>query len=244
MAAYDGIVCVDNNRVNVAKFFYTGGYALVSGSPGFNAFRGLYSAGLRSASCLFTSSIVRFLLPVFALRNEMQIFFSILSPKIPRLPRPAWLFRSWKYLLSFARVGLPNSAAMGLPCLLLSLLSLLRCGAVCLALSASMLACAMCACAYAVLWYYVRLCPGLWCCALCSCCVLCMLCLYVCNIISLCYALLYGYIGYKNRACYRLNIWGGGVIFFSPTLSYYHVLKSNGVQTFIFLISFPFPIRG
>lgn len=32
--------------------------------------------------------------------------------------------------------------------------------------------------------------------------------LYVCNIISLCYALLYGYIGYKNRACYRLNIWG------------------------------------
>lgn len=72
-----------------------------------------------------------------------------------------------------------------------------------------MLACAMCACAYAVLWYYVRLCPGLWCCALCSCCVLCMLCLYVCNIISLCYALLYGYIGYKNRACYRLNIWGG-----------------------------------
>lgn len=214
-----------------------------SGSPGFNAFRGLYSAGLRSASCLFTSSIVRFLLPVLPLRNERQNFFSILSPKIPRLPRPAGRIWLGKYLLRVVRVGLLNSAARGLPCRPLSLLALLRCGAVCLALSASMLACAVPASRYAVPWYYVRLCPGLWCCALCSCCVLCMLCLYVCNIISLCYALLYGYIGYKNRACYRLNIWGG-VIFFSPTLSYYHVLKSNGVQTFIFLISFPFPIRG
>ena len=105
-----------------------------SGSPGFNAFRGLYSAGLRSASCLFTSSIVRFLLPVLPLRNERQNFFSILSPKRPRLPRPAGRLWLGKYLLSFAWVGLPNSAARGLPCLLLSLLSLLRCGAVCLAL--------------------------------------------------------------------------------------------------------------
>lgn len=105
-----------------------------SGSPGFNAFRGLYSAGLRSASCLFTSSIVRFLLPVLPLRNERQNFFSILSPKRPRLPRPAGRIWLGKYLLRVVRVGLLNSAAGGLPCLLLSLLSLLRCGAVCLAL--------------------------------------------------------------------------------------------------------------
>lgn len=193
-----------------------------SGSPGFNAFRGLYSAGLRSASCLFTSSIVRFLLPVLPLRNERQNFFSILSPKIPRLPRAAGRIWLGKYLLPFAWVCLPNSAVRGLPCLLLSLLSLLMCGAVCLALSASIPACAVCVYACAVLWYYVRLCPGLWCCALCSCCVLCMLCLYVCNIISLCYALLYGYIGYKNRACCRLNIWG--VLFSFPLR--YHIIMS------------------
>ena len=151
-----------------------------SGSPGFNAFRGLYSAGLRSASCLFTSSIVRFLLPVLPLRNERQNFFSILSPKIPRLPRPAGRIWLGKYLLRVVRVGLLNSAARGLPCRPLSLLALLRCGAVCLALSASMLACAVPASRYAVPWYYVRLCPGLWCLPLCACAVAwCCACMYV-----------------------------------------------------------------
>ena len=152
------------------------------------------------------------------LRNEILKKISVLSPKILRLPRPAGRIWLGKYLLRVVRVGLLNSAARGLPCLLLSLLSLLRCGAVCLALSASMPACAVCVYACAVLWYYVRLCLGSWCCASCPCCALCMLCLYVCNIISLCYALLYGYIGYKNRACCRLNICGGAIYFVSMLL--------------------------
>ena len=123
-----------------------------------------------------------------------------------------------------------NSVARGLPCRPLSLLALLRCGAVCLALSASMPACAVCACACAVLWYYVRLCLGSWCCASCSCCALCMLCLYVCNIISLYNALLYGYIGYKNRACCRLNIWGVCYLFFVHATILTHLIVQWGAD--------------
>ena len=68
------------------------------------------------------------------LRNEILKKISVLSPKILRLPRPAGRIWLGKYLLRVVRVGLLNSAARGLPCLLLSLLSLLRCGAVCLVL--------------------------------------------------------------------------------------------------------------
>ena len=95
----------------------------------------------------------------------------------------------------------------------------------CLCCACLVLCCAMVLCApmpWAVVLALVRLRCGV------------VLCLYVCNIISLYYALLYGGIGYKNRACYRLNIWGGGCYFLFPYAIILSCLKVQWSPDFYF----------
>lgn len=63
-----------------------------------------------------------------------------------------------------------------------------------------------------------------------------VLCLYVCDIISLYYALLYGGIALKIGLIIGL-LYGGGAIYFSSMLLYYHIWQCNGVQTLKNLLS-------
>ena len=84
-----------------------------------SALRGLYSAGLSSDNFRFSSLILSPPLSVKAAsRNETANFFLISWGEKPGLPRPAWLFRSWKYLLIFARVCLRAALSSWLPCAL------------------------------------------------------------------------------------------------------------------------------
>ena len=92
-------------------------------------------------------------------------------------------------------------------------------------------ACLCCACL--VLCCAMVLCaPMPWAVVLALVCLRCgvVLCLYVCNIISLYYALLYGYIGYKNRACCRLNIWGVCYLFFVHATILTHLIVQWGAD--------------